>query len=1160
MRNTVFVLMGQTLISSALKLKQYVLQQGMPAANDYLQVLTWKYDGQTAPEAACPSVTVAHCERTQFDKSSFCSDLSQQYQVTTTDEQTLATDHEVKNWWTNLFSHTVTLQHQGDSTSLHICIVVPLWETKSVHEAIRLAQCMNALSYDFVIDVFCIPSTIASLFDNDEASVAANAESRKQESGRMFDRLLDAKKGQRLLHSLVMVEGCNTNGIALDMDYSTWLKILGEYSLLAVENYNILFPINTGVQNDCMTFGLSALEFDRYYFIHYLLRRAYLKIMNREHVDQEKVDINKVAQIAHNQLLKHYHIFRKIYDTEVVQKLRQGQDENSIQADIKEIVERETCQMELDFQSFIDSEELTLPEKQATLAQLLGLNDELFAGNLFERDLLTYEDCVSDVIETFVREDNLLGDKGILTTPKDPLTGLIYSPIKELKQLRKLISESDRFIHEKSDELELWRTQITESVDSDKRLTPEGFVYGDVTYRFMDDQEIKLFEETYVPEDVEAKSVDMRSMFTDIRDQKRLGACTVFAMVSVYEFLLKKLGNTKIDLSEHFVYYNVSVDDDGQVRDRGSSLHDVAESMSNWGVCLEEIWRYTGSLEKPSTEAYVEAKNHKLTQVKNVSIGPDIHSNHHGIVSALANGYPVIISLKLYNSFGKNIKGFIQRPTDEEKQLNKHGNHCMVIVGYSDDERVYIVRNSWGRSFGDNGYCYIPYSYIDDHEYCNQACIITKIAESDSLGGFGKNVIPTVRFSITDANIRYAIASIQIAEEKVRLNALQKQYHAFATDYFKLTSDLENNMIRSAILEGAEKRLDDEILQKEQEKKQFMNIIYPQTLKGVKEGQRSKWFVYWGIWAAWLLVLTLTLSIDSLRNWVNQDYWTIMAIIAVILSIFGIAYKFYCKSVYNNIERELDNRRDQIAKAVQALKLERENKHLKLYIAGLFIQSFNKVYHLLDHRYKLLRSYVGNLCQWMGDETDAVKKMQVVEKTPFIPILKNSVLDCFFETKQDEITAPIRLYRFLDEAGLSDDDIIGYKTKVRDEVASLLESQFADFSIADYVMAVKNYPYLSDQETDIAALLNKLNRQSDCFLQVRQDGTINMDLVSRYVLLHIDDTRMRLQWTSLYPRHFEQMPSDVPSFTSPFKLIELQVRYLGRNQIEALHIHDKAET
>ena len=44
MLNTVFVLMGQTLISSALKLKQYVLQQGMPAANDYLQVLTWKYD------------------------------------------------------------------------------------------------------------------------------------------------------------------------------------------------------------------------------------------------------------------------------------------------------------------------------------------------------------------------------------------------------------------------------------------------------------------------------------------------------------------------------------------------------------------------------------------------------------------------------------------------------------------------------------------------------------------------------------------------------------------------------------------------------------------------------------------------------------------------------------------------------------------------------------------------------------------------------------------------------------------------------------------------------------------------------------------------------------------------------------------------------------
>lgn len=1159
MLNTVFVLMGQTLNSSALKLKQYVLQQGMPAANDYLQVLTWKTDGQTAPEAACPSVTVAHCTRTQSDESSFCSDLSQQYQVTTTEEQTLATDHEVKDWWSDLFSHTVTLQHQGDSTSLHICIVVPLWEEKSVHEAIRLAQCTKGLSYDYIIDVFCIPSTIARLFDNDKASIAANAESRKQKSGRMFDQLLDSKKEQKLLHGLIMVEGCNTNGIALDMDYSTWLRILGEYSLLAVENYNILFPNNSGVQNDCMTFGLSALEFDRYYFIHYLLRRAYLKILGREHVDQEKVDINKVAQIAQTQLLKHYHIFSKIYETDVNQMLRQGLDENRIQAAISQKVEDETRLMEQDFQSFIDSEELTLPEKQAALAQLLGLNDELFAGNLFARDQLTYEDCGSDVIETFVQENNLLGDKGYLTTPKDPKTRLIFSPVKELKQLRQLISESDRFIHDKSNELVRWQTQITESVESGKRLTPEGFVYGDVTYRFMDNQEIKLFEETYEPRDVTADSVDMRSMFTEIRDQKQLGACTVFAMVSVYEFLLKKLGKTKTDLSEHFVYYNVSVGDDGQVKDNGSSLYDVADSMSKLGVCLEEIWRYTGLLEKPSAEAYEEAKNHHLKQVMNVSIGQDIPSNHRAIVSALADGYPVLISLKLYDSFGKNIKGFIQRPTPEEKQLDQHGNHCMVIVGYSNDEKVYIVRNSWGRSFGDNGYCYIPYSYIDNPEYCNQACIITQIAESDSLGGFGRIVIPKVQFSTTDANIRYAIASNQIAEEQLRLDALQKQYHSLATEYFKLTSDLENNGIRRAILEGAEERLNREIIQREEEKQQFLNSTYPQTLKGIKDDQRSKWFVYWGIWAVWLLVLVLTLAIDSLRNWVNEDYWTTMAIIAIVWTVIGIAYKFYCKSVYNNTERELDSRRDQIAKSVQVLKHELSAKHLKLHIAGMFIRSINDVYHLLDHKYKVLRGYVGNLGQWMGDEADAVRKMQVVEKTPFIPILENKVLDYFFETKQDEITAPIRLYRFLDGAGLSDDDIIRYKTKVRDEVARLLESQFANFSMAEYVMAVKKYPYLSDQQTDIAALLNKLNRQSDCFLQLRQDGTLNKDYLSRYVLLHINDTRKRQKWTSIYPRHFEQQPSDVQVFASPFKLIELQVRYLRRNQIEALHMHNKTE-
>jgi cathepsin L len=46
--------------------------------------------------------------------------------------------------------------------------------------------------------------------------------------------------------------------------------------------------------------------------------------------------------------------------------------------------------------------------------------------------------------------------------------------------------------------------------------------------------------------------------------------------------------------------------------------------------------------------------------------------------------------------------------------------HAIVLVGYDDDREVWIIRNSWGSSWGDRGYGYIPYTghpYSDLKEY-----------------------------------------------------------------------------------------------------------------------------------------------------------------------------------------------------------------------------------------------------------------------------------------------------------------------------------------------------------------------------------------------------------------------------------------------------------
>jgi C1A family cysteine protease len=41
-----------------------------------------------------------------------------------------------------------------------------------------------------------------------------------------------------------------------------------------------------------------------------------------------------------------------------------------------------------------------------------------------------------------------------------------------------------------------------------------------------------------------------------------------------------------------------------------------------------------------------------------------------------------------------------------EAPSGQHGRHAMLLCGYTGN--FYIVKNSWGTDWGDQGYCYIP--------------------------------------------------------------------------------------------------------------------------------------------------------------------------------------------------------------------------------------------------------------------------------------------------------------------------------------------------------------------------------------------------------------------------------------------------------------------
>ena len=55
-------------------------------------------------------------------------------------------------------------------------------------------------------------------------------------------------------------------------------------------------------------------------------------------------------------------------------------------------------------------------------------------------------------------------------------------------------------------------------------------------------------------------------------------------------------------------------------------------------------------------------------------------------------------------------------PKENEEVL---GGHAIMAVGYDIQKKVFIIQNSWGDKWGDNGYFYMPFDFITNKEWCS---------------------------------------------------------------------------------------------------------------------------------------------------------------------------------------------------------------------------------------------------------------------------------------------------------------------------------------------------------------------------------------------------------------------------------------------------------
>jgi inhibitor of cysteine peptidase len=191
---------------------------------------------------------------------------------------------------------------------------------------------------------------------------------------------------------------------------------------------------------------------------------------------------------------------------------------------------------------------------------------------------------------------------------------------------------------------------------------------------------------------------------TPIKDQGSCGSCWAFATTGVMESAIKIRTGVERDLSEQYL---VSCNGDGWSCGGGWVANDyywqdfnLAAGETSAGAVYESDFPYQASDVSCSGP---HAHNEKISGWSYLS-GYSVASTA-AIKQAMYDHGPVWTSVCAGQAFMTYRSGVFN--TNETCSGNV--NHAVVLVGWDDSQGAWILRNSWGRWWGEQGYMRIAY-------------------------------------------------------------------------------------------------------------------------------------------------------------------------------------------------------------------------------------------------------------------------------------------------------------------------------------------------------------------------------------------------------------------------------------------------------------------
>lgn len=414
------------------------------------------------------------------------------------------------------------------------------------------------------------------------------------------------------------------------------------------------------------------------------------------------------------------------------------------------------------------------------------------------------------------------------------------SAVAEIEEEETTAAETEEFEEETGTELQTEET-VTESdmtVTAEKTASAESESLDYTFGRELTEEEIealKALEPSYLPE-MEAlefpksaetvqpisdsvssvslaTSYDARELgiLNEVRNQNPWGTCWAFSTLGTMESALIKEGEVAqgaVDLSErHLAYFvaHTGYDELGNASgdtitsssttyylDKGGNFYYAAMKLMNWhGGADESEYPYITDSDVPDLET--ETAQDDVAHIENCYWLKTTANDAETIqaVKTMIQQYGCVVWSYYHSSSYLNYS-----TSAYYNNVNTSTNHAIMVVGWDDNyskenfstdiqptnDGAWIVRNSWGSSWGDDGYFYISYEDTSLGSSNGAAAITANLADDyDNNYFYGNTITYNWKGDYQKAAQVYQIKGKSAEKEQIR--AISVMFGGTNTEY-----------------------------------------------------------------------------------------------------------------------------------------------------------------------------------------------------------------------------------------------------------------------------------------------------------------------------------------------------------------------------------------